>query len=85
MPFLAPLMNVYGCKQDKDDLFHVDGGKRVIVARCNHKAGRWEITPEGQKLIDKLPKEEPVAEDLSKLQPHQLAQRQKNIAIAPQG
>ena len=54
---LPSLMGKCGCKPDPfdvDALITVDG-KQTVVAKCNHVAGRWEITPEGQKLIDKLP------------------------------
>lgn len=84
MPFLAQLAEKFGGKDVGGIVACNVDGKRIDAAKVNHEKGCWELTPEGQKLIDKLPKEAPVAEDDdAKLQPHQKVQKQKNLNMAP--
>ena len=81
MPFLAQLANEYGGKDIGNVVVCNVDGKRVEAAKCNHEKGCWELTPEGQKLIDKLPKVVAPVESDAGLQPHQKAAKAKNLAV----
>ena len=80
MPFLAQLANEYGGKDIGNVVVCNVGGKLVEAAKCNHELGRWELTPEGQKLIDKLSPAPQVVEEDSKLQPHQKAAKARRAS-----
>ena len=76
MPFLAQLAEKFGGKDVGGIVACTVDGRRIDAAKVNHEKGCWELTPEGQKLIDKLPVEVPVVEEVV-LQPHQKAAKMK--------
>jgi tRNA A37 threonylcarbamoyladenosine synthetase subunit TsaC/SUA5/YrdC len=60
MPFLATLIYDHKATQNEDDLFVAKGDKTIKVAICDHEAGLWVLTREGQALIAGVSaKEEP--------------------------
>lgn len=85
MPFLAQLAKEYGGKDVGNVVVCNVDGKRIEAAKCNHEKGCWELTPEGQKLIDKLPMAAVVVDDDAKLQPHQKAAKAKNVNVVAKG